>query len=392
MHRNVSALRDSRLCTGCGGCESICPNSCIKIKEHKDGYFLPYIEEEDCSFCGFCYRICPGVQNLQSFGDLPEAIIGIYLTKSRNLDLYKNGQSGGVVTSFLKFLLEQGKVSKELVTKAEGLSVGSFWTTNVEDLKTCQGSIYWPNPLCRHIDKKETKDACIVGLPCQIAAVRNMFSGKEHPLMLGLFCSGVLSKRVLDAIVSKYKDAISYKCRVKGVGGEDDVFKLIRKDNNCLELSSIKDVFKMKGLFLQPSCSICNDQLNKFSDISFGDAWGFEQGSERFTVVIVRSPRGKVLWEEFQSSNNVESVEIDDYQKVLIGQNIHYKIGQSQTAASVLKGRINQIITGGKRNLISIDFKNIKISLKVQILCISKDSLFFRILTKLYKRKAKINW
>lgn len=49
---------DKEKCTGCGVCETICPNVAIEIKEF-NGNKYPQVHLGKCCFCGLCAEYCP---------------------------------------------------------------------------------------------------------------------------------------------------------------------------------------------------------------------------------------------------------------------------------------------------------------------------------------------
>ena len=56
MKDNISKLKD---CYGCGVCVKACPVKIISLKENKDGFYAPVIENQDkCVECGLCLKVC----------------------------------------------------------------------------------------------------------------------------------------------------------------------------------------------------------------------------------------------------------------------------------------------------------------------------------------------
>ena len=55
--KNISQLTSSH-CVGCRSCEQSCPKSCISMREDKEGFIFPYVNE-NCINCGLCLKHCP---------------------------------------------------------------------------------------------------------------------------------------------------------------------------------------------------------------------------------------------------------------------------------------------------------------------------------------------
>jgi pyruvate ferredoxin oxidoreductase delta subunit len=52
--RNQRPVIQEELCTGCGMCETVCPDSCVV--EREGAYLINY---EYCKGCGLCAHECP---------------------------------------------------------------------------------------------------------------------------------------------------------------------------------------------------------------------------------------------------------------------------------------------------------------------------------------------
>ena len=95
LNKTIMEVVDNGLCTGCGTCASMCPNSAIEMtKDNLKGVYLPKLDNKKCDKCGICYRVCPGkgvdFKQLNSaiFGKEPEnVLVGSYIncyTQRRN--------------------------------------------------------------------------------------------------------------------------------------------------------------------------------------------------------------------------------------------------------------------------------------------------------------------
>lgn len=56
MKSNITQIHD---CYGCGVCAASCAKKIIKIRLNKNGFYQPYIDEQEkCSECGICLEVC----------------------------------------------------------------------------------------------------------------------------------------------------------------------------------------------------------------------------------------------------------------------------------------------------------------------------------------------
>ncbi|MDK2988372.1 MAG: sulfite reductase, partial [Methanothermococcus sp.] len=92
---------DTNQCAKCSTCAIVCPNNLVKFNEK------PYIGEE----ClrkgnGMCFEVCPRVSSGKYQIKIREKFKEEYYYGKGDVE----GQDGGVVTTFLKYLLKNKKI------------------------------------------------------------------------------------------------------------------------------------------------------------------------------------------------------------------------------------------------------------------------------------------
>ena len=188
---NISGIIKNDLCTGCGICIPICPILAIKLDiDRYRGIYVPEISEKKCNNCYTCMRVCPGYKvnfnqlNTELFHKKPKnPLIGnyqnCYTGHCNNLDIRNESSSGGIITQYLIFALEQKIINGVLVTRMKNdrpWEPEPFIARTKSEIIEASKSKYCPVPANIAINeilksKKDEKFA-VVGLSCHIQGLR----------------------------------------------------------------------------------------------------------------------------------------------------------------------------------------------------------------------------
>ena len=110
---NVKCISDNLLCAGCGACNAICTRGAISMKRTATmGLLYACVDDIKCIDCGLCLKVCPSVNILERKSevakeDIVADIKSCYVGRSLNPDIFKNAQSGGLVTQILSYLFDE---------------------------------------------------------------------------------------------------------------------------------------------------------------------------------------------------------------------------------------------------------------------------------------------
>lgn len=332
--KSVSYTTHQDLCSGCGICGSACIKNAISI-DNINGTFRPSVDDNICKGCGRCLKTCPGIgvklNELSSsiFADdgiKEDKYIGRYLQcykgNSNNPLLREKAASGGVVSQFLIWLLENKKIDGAIVTrfnKDAPLKVCSLIARTKDDVLSAKGSKYTPVSLhdaMAELNATEAGKYVVVGLPCHIQGVRKLMSidKKLREKIYGtfsLFCSGSQTFNYTEYILKQYGgnvvdlNYLAYRENsptgmvAKGKGFE--FFKEYRKYN-----------VPLKATFYPKRCLLCVDMFGELADVSFGDIHCDDpnEAGSGIDAVIVKSKEWQDLLNEAKAAGAITLNEI----------------------------------------------------------------------------------
>jgi len=321
MIQNVSTVRLSGLCVGCGLCAGICPKEAIQMIVSKEGVYQPELKDEECNKCGLCIRTCPGWHvdynrlNMFCFKKAPsDPVLGNYLScyigHSTNEELRWKASSGGIVTTLLAFALREGIIDGAIVAVMDRCNIFRpkvMLARTEEEILFSMGSKYCPVPVGTAIKEilKHKGRFAAVGLPCHLHGIRkaemlNEALYEKVVLHVGLFCSHTINFKGTECLLEKIRinrdevDCISYRGR--GWPGEMSVCLKNGKEK-AIPYKQFWDCLFGLPFFTPWRCILCVDATSELSDISVGDPWlpGFK--NERFgkSVIIARTRKAEAL-------------------------------------------------------------------------------------------------
>lgn len=308
---------DVGLCTGCAACVISCPHNTL------DYEMGPKVVGE-CKSCGICASICPrykvSMASIERFVFGRERNVneefGIYkrilVARTRDKEIMKVCQDGGVVTSILVSMLEDGVIQGAAVSgedSANPLRAIPVLALSKEDLIRCSGTryTYSPNLLAfRAGVQKKIGKISFVGTPCQVCAVRRiqMLPLKKYAealnLTIGLFCS---ESFVYEGLV---KGLLQNKLGIKPEEVQRLNIKgkfLIKMKDGQVKAVPLKDVKEYACNF----CKACPDFSAELADISVGGL-----GLEGWTLTITRTEVGEEALKRAESKGILEVKPLED--------------------------------------------------------------------------------
>ncbi|WP_051563196.1 Coenzyme F420 hydrogenase/dehydrogenase, beta subunit C-terminal domain [Butyrivibrio sp. LB2008] len=306
---NISTKEEVK-CTGCGLCAEICPSKCITMKENKEGFLFPNVDNNKCVDCGKCVDICE--EKLYEHAYQMEAFAAWTL----NDEIRRVSSSGGIFYELAKSFIERGGVVYGAAFDKE-YAVKHIRVKNIEELPLIMGSKYLQSDIseCLSVvvaDLQNGIDVLFSGTPCQVNSVKKLVCDCSGKLFcVSIICHGVPSpmvwKKYLKLKRGQYAEeglkSISF--RDKELGWKAFSMKIMFENNAYIE-NHLYDLYMqgfLENLYLRKSCYQCEFKgENNLADIILGDYWGIENvmpdidAGKGASCVIIKSEYGRKLW------------------------------------------------------------------------------------------------
>ncbi|MHA1147291.1 MAG: Coenzyme F420 hydrogenase/dehydrogenase, beta subunit C-terminal domain [Promethearchaeota archaeon] len=319
IYEPVKTIFDSHNCSGCGMCAGICPVNCLNIL-NGFGQF----EEEKCIRCGLCYYVCPRsylpvralymdqdncseIKEYSKVGHYIEA----YSARTKVEAIQNVCQDGGISSTCLYHLLSSQKIDLALGAKMSN----TMWRPEPmiiitqEDILETAGTKYVNNPTLRVLNQKElmNKRLAVVGVPCMMQALyKSQIYDIGIPSLanieykIGIFCMESFP----------YQGFIKI-CELLNVKPEDIKKTDINKGKFYIYTKSGEELtvpIKEISNLAREDCEVCFDLTSESADISVGSI-GSPSG---WNTVLIRTEKGKALYEELISNNLIESKNLEE--------------------------------------------------------------------------------
>ncbi|MBW2557920.1 MAG: polysaccharide pyruvyl transferase family protein [Deltaproteobacteria bacterium] len=329
-HRlNVSVVVKAGSCHGCGVCAAVCIQGAIEMHVFSPGIFQPVIDTDKCKRCGLCLDICSGKKHIGG-----ESLLGnvekVWTGHSTNPEIRRNSASGGIVSGILVELMERGTLDGAVINVPDPerpLHGKSILATSKRDVMYGAKSIYGMteigNGLRIAAHNPAIKKIAVVGLPCQMASVRNMLSKggplfKKVKLLIGIMDGhNVYHAATEDALRMSGIDLDSVgevRYRAKGWSPFSYSIELLNKERKEFPWpkSSFQKIWDSFSLRPFP-CLICNDFAAEHSDIACADAWldEYKGNQDGYSIILAHTEAGKKVVEGLEKGNSLELIERD---------------------------------------------------------------------------------
>ena len=318
-------LASKDTCTACGACAYRCPHQCISMQENTIGEIYPIIDNDKCIQCHACEKICPVLSPPKL--SLPQKT---YAAWSLDNSTRQTSASGGIAYELYQFALSKGyKVIGASINPDKSVSLKI--ANSKEDIipfknsKYVFSSCYDVFPKIKEELFKESK-LLIIGMSCQIAAMRKLYGEKNDIIYVEILCHGMSPTSYLQqhiALIEQQKNqkAFSLSFRAPEAYTYSYTFTLYDETGHCFYAAKTSDgdTYQYgyhRGVTYRENCYHCPfAQKERAGDIILCDFYGlgrkipFTHDKREVSCIIVNTKKGRTVIDELISSGMIYAEE-----------------------------------------------------------------------------------
>ncbi len=324
LDRLISDVVEPGLCTGCGACVGVCRSGALSFPDEL-GDCVPAVSTARATRASdddaWSYIGCPGrdvdfpTLNRFCFGAQPANPMlghtrGIWVGYATDPAVRRAGASGGVLTAAGCYLLDEGLVDGVIALgpdPARPYRSKPVIARTPAELKACAQSKYTVHPVLTVLSElrrtPERERYALVGLPCQIHAVRKLQAAgnpeaRKIRYVLGSYCGNILQFGAVRNFLALYgvRDLERVVDLQYRAGEWPGTMRVELDDGRVFEMPKFYANYLIP-FYILPRCLTCTDLTAEFADLSGGDAWApvYEERGKGFSLFVARSEKGREL-------------------------------------------------------------------------------------------------
>ena len=322
------SVNDRTKCCGCTVCSIVCPYNAISMETDSLGFLYPKVDFQKCRDCGLCERVCSLKGENKCITEFSVPVI--FAARHKDENKLMNSRSGALFVGLSDIILSyNGSVYGAAFDSA--FRVQHIRATTSVERDRMRGSKYVQSDVTGIFslvksDLENNLQVLFSGTPCQIAALRSFLRYKKvddtNLLYVDIICHGVpapnIWKDYLNYIEHKYKDKVmkaEFRDK-KRHGWSAHVESFLLEKQGWISRKSFAYLFK-KVIMFRPVCSACRySNLNRPSDITLGDFWGWEQNvpdmnkdDKGVSLVLVNSKKGQTFINQLRETYDLRAIE-----------------------------------------------------------------------------------
>ena len=288
-------ILDQDMCTRCGACVAVCEPGFLEMGD--DGLPVPLMAPESmpCGTCSLCLDVCPGKDTATPRSEMSifgrtrtpdERWTGIYrqslVLTSNNPRVLSGAAAGGAGTTLMLTALRSGLADAVIVV---GRDPNRPWvpqaiiTNNEEEVIRCGQTSYCLTPNLQLLRDPRFKRIALIGMPCEIQAVRKMQNIDPMPevaakvvLAVEIACASSTKRAGTEFLITgklglRLEDVAEMRYRE---GEYPGMFSVKTRDGGHHTVPFFECVDEFKR-FKTHRCLACGDWWSGIADVSISD-------------------------------------------------------------------------------------------------------------------------
>lgn len=369
VNKNVSFVPENFMCTGCGTCVAVCPHDVIHMYiDEKKGNYQSSVNLETCTDCTICLTSCPPLTwsnkpKTDQYNELIGDYIASYAAYSNDEEIRRDSASGGFITSFLIYMLENKIIKGAIVVKRDELNPlisKPFIAKTSQEIIDAKGSKYSPvkfDEIIKEIMENDYEDLAVVGLPCHIEGIAQASKKKKKlrekiKYKISIVCGQSPSFLGYEYIAKKFDIENSKISEIRNRGDGWPGFMQIKTDHKEIKVpygsKYSMGMVLSSPLFTPLACQMCADAVGFEADISVSDAWldKYMDDKEGINLILVKNPELISTIDKMKIDKVMTFIEEDVNDFIKANKSVIYNKGKFNSF------RLDQFI-GEKRKLFS---------------------------------------
>lgn len=312
-------LAPQEMCTGCGACVFRCPHSCIRMESDTIGQLYPVVNASSCVDCHACEKVCPVLH--PPILHAPQRVYAAWT----NDDVQRStSASGGIAYELYRYALSQGYKVVGASTNPD-FSVTLKVASKEEDIIPFKNSKYVFSEgydVFSQIREglEQGEKFLLVGVSCQIAAMRKLFARYDNVVYVEILCHGMPPFDYLRQHITMLEQKLQQKAhsmsfRDPKYGTKTYTFTLYDEQGDNIYAARTKDGDSYqygyhRSVSYRENCYHCPfAKQERVGDIILCDFYGLGKKTPFFydknevSCVLIETTQGQSFFNSLLSSN-----------------------------------------------------------------------------------------
>ncbi len=320
----MKQIIDEKKCCGCGVCAAACPAGAIKMVKSGDGFFIPEINESNCTDCHICQKVCS--QNSADpapVSKLPSPVPFSFIHNDKII--LQKASSGGLGWALAQAIFDRGWSAVGVKYDLQKNIACHFKADTIEAFVDSMNSKYLQSFTSDAFsDLFDGKKYIVFGTPCQIDSLRRMIQlrhKEQNFVLVDFFCHGVPSYHVWQRYLQHYaKDTTltTAKWRDKSCGWHSFTMRLETEKKSYVNTLQKHDFFLnsfLGNIALNQPCYSCKfRRTDSSADIRIGDFWGekYQRNNTGVSAALALTDTGKTILESLDKYGKLTGESLPD--------------------------------------------------------------------------------